>query len=266
MFRFRQTARPDYGLDAPGLGQGLLAASTLSAGLGLIVWRTPSSRLRFRPVIVGGLLAVAAYLQGLGGLMRYASTVGKLHERERLLDLISWSGDETVLDAGCGRGLMLVGAAKRLTTGRAVGVDIWRAVDQSNNGPDAALENARLEGVASKVEIETADVRTLPFDTASFDVVVSHWLVHNLPGRAGRAAAIREMVRVLRPGGTLIIADIQHHDEYVAILAECGVQEVRRLQDTWHTTFFGVVSFGVFHPSAVIARTTGSRPSPGGRS
>jgi hypothetical protein len=144
----------------------LLAAGAVSAGLGLTVGRTPRSRLPARPVMVSGLLAAAAYLLGLGCLMRYASKIGKLRERERLLDLIPWSGNETVLDAGCGRGLMLVGAAKRLTTGRAVGVDIWRAVDQSGNDPDAALENARLEGVAEKVAIETADVRSLPFDMA----------------------------------------------------------------------------------------------------
>jgi cyclopropane fatty-acyl-phospholipid synthase-like methyltransferase len=44
-------------------------------------------------------------------------------------------GDETVLDVGYGRGLHLIGAAKRLTTGKAPGVDIWQAEDLSGNLP-----------------------------------------------------------------------------------------------------------------------------------
>jgi hypothetical protein len=96
--------------------------------------------------------------------------------------------------------------------------------------------------------------------------VLSHWVVHNLPGREDRAAANREMVRVLRPGGTLVIADIQHHDDYVTILAERGVRDVRRRDEGWQTVFFGLVSFGVFRPSAIVARIDGSRPTPSGLS
>jgi len=40
-----------------------------------------------------------------------------------------------VLDVGCGRGLLLIGAARRLTTGKAVGVDIWQAEDRVGNLP-----------------------------------------------------------------------------------------------------------------------------------
>ena len=254
MFRSAQALRPDYGLDAPGLGRGLCAAGGVSVGLGLMLGRAPRGRCPVRLAAVGGLLATGAYLVGLSGIMRYASRIGKLRERDRLLDLIAWSGDEHVLDAGCGRGLMLVGAAKRLTTGRAVGVDIWREVDQGGNRPDAALENARLEGVAERVAVETADVRSLPFADGSFDVVLSHWLVHNLPSRADRVAALHEMIRVLRPVGTLIVADIHYQDEYVSILHDLGLREVRRLEDDWQARLCGLLTWGGFLPSAVIAR------------
>src|SRR5439155_9251689 len=91
-------------------------------------------------------------LANAGGMLWY-SKAGKLRGRERLLDLVPWRGDETVLDVGCGRGLLLVGAARRLTTGRAVGVDLWRGVDLSGNRPEAPLENARLEGVEGRVDV-----------------------------------------------------------------------------------------------------------------
>jgi cyclopropane fatty-acyl-phospholipid synthase-like methyltransferase len=68
-----------------------------------------------------------------------------------------------VLDVGCGRGLLLIGAAKRLTTGKAVGVDIWQTEDLSGNRPEATLENARLERVAERVGVKDGDARRLPF-------------------------------------------------------------------------------------------------------
>ena len=68
-----------------------------------------------------------------------------------------WRGDEKVLDVGCGRGLFLIGAAERLTTGKATGVDIWQSEDLSNNTGDAVMANAKAEGVAAKVKIETAE-------------------------------------------------------------------------------------------------------------
>ena len=43
---------------------------------------------------------------------------------------------------------MVIGAARRLTTGKAVGIDLWSAEDQTANTPEAALDNARIEGVA----------------------------------------------------------------------------------------------------------------------
>src|SRR5206468_2531871 len=107
-------------------------------------------------------------------------------------------GRERVLDIGCGRGLLLVGAARRLGDGgRAVGVDIWQAQDLSGNGPAATLSNAVAEKVMERVAVCTADMRGLPFNDDTFDVIVSSLAVHNVPDDAGRLAALREMVRVL---------------------------------------------------------------------
>ena len=62
-----------------------------------------------------------------GAVMVWSSRVAKLKLRDRVLDAITWRGDEKVLDVGCGPGLMLIGAAKRLKSGKATGIDIWRA-------------------------------------------------------------------------------------------------------------------------------------------
>jgi ubiquinone/menaquinone biosynthesis C-methylase UbiE len=145
-----------------------------------------------------------------GGVHVHESKVTKVAERERLLDLVSWRSDEEVLDVGCGRGLVLVGAARRLTSGKATGIDIWQAEDQSADTQEAPLQNARLEGVLDRVTVQTADMRSLPFSDESVDIVVTHWAVHNLKDEAGRYCAIGEIFRVLKSGGRLILTDIEN--------------------------------------------------------
>src|SRR5262245_62949698 len=153
-----------------------------------------------------------------GGFGLYASKRGKFVVWAELLDQLKLSGDEWILDMGCGRGAILLLAAQRLTTGRAVGVDLWRKGDQSGNSAEVTMSNAVVEGVADRVELHTADMAALPFEDESFDVIVSNLAVHNIKGRVGREKAIEEAVRVLRPGGRLMIADIFATRQYSANL------------------------------------------------
>ena len=127
----------------------------------------------------------------------YTTRRGKFAVWAELLGHLNLRGDERILDLGCGRGAVLLLAAQHLTTGRAVGVDLWRRVDQSGNSPDATRRNAVAEGVADRVELHTADMTALPFGDDSFDVVFSSLAIHNIPGRAGREKAVSEAVRVL---------------------------------------------------------------------
>ena len=110
----------------------------------------------------------------------------QLKVRDRILDSLPWRGDEQVLDVGCGRGLLLIGAAKRLKTGKATGVDIWQSQDLSGNSAEATKANAVAEGVADKIKLETTDARKLPFGANSFHIVVSSLAIHNIDSSAER--------------------------------------------------------------------------------
>ncbi len=100
--------------------------------------------------------------------------------------------------------------------------------DLSGNSADAAKANAKVEGVADRVRIETGDARKLVYPDANYDVVVSSLAIHNIPDREERAQAIREMWRVLKPGGRLLIFDILRTGEYEKVLREAGAGEVQR--------------------------------------
>jgi SAM-dependent methyltransferase len=248
--------RPDYGLDAPGVVRNLIVAAVA----GLAVWATVALGLWSGTVRVGPVaiqltytgLAVGVTCGAMGIYMVWWSRVGKLRERERLLDRITWKGNERVLDVGCGRGLMLLGAARRAVSGECVGVDIWQSVDLSGNRPEATLENARREGVAERVRLETADMRKLPFPDGHFDVIVSKTAVHNLYKREERAQALSEIARVLAPGGTLVLDDIRHVGEYERELRARGLTDVTRVGGPgWP---FALVTLGSLNPGTVLAR------------
>jgi ubiquinone/menaquinone biosynthesis C-methylase UbiE len=196
----------------------------------------------------------ASYLLGMGCLMLVWSKRIKVRERDGILDLVPWRGNERVLDVGCGRGLLLIGAAQRLTTGTAMGVDVWHAEDQSRNSPKATLANAASAGVEAKIAVQTADARALPFYDQSFDVVMSHWVVHNLPTQLDRDQALSDMVRVPRPGGYLIVADISYREAYLAQLQALGLSECRMLYQPVRDAVLGALSFGSFRPAVVIGR------------
>ena len=156
--------------------------------------------------------------------------MSKKRVRDRLVAALALSGSECVLDAGCGLGLALIGCAKELTTGKAVGIDLWTAKDLSNNNPEATRANAAAEGVADRVEVETGDITKLPFSDASFDVVISMTVIHNIPSRHGRDQALRELVRVLKPGGRIANFDLLHTSRYAQVLQQAGmdVQDLGR--------------------------------------
>ena len=123
---------------------------------------------------------------------------------------------ETILDIGCGAGMDLLLAGKRVgPEGRAIGIDMT----------DAMVERARNSAIASgmkHVEIRKGDATALPVADGSVDVVISNGVLNLVPEKE---LGFSEIVRILRPGGRLHLADIAMNVE----LSE----DLRRNIDLW---------------------------------
>jgi len=200
--------RGDYGFDSPHIPLGLVIAAVL-AGYGTVILFA-----RSWPWPAGLSLAIAVVFVLSAASFVWTTRRGKFIVWDELLDTLALRGDERLLDVGCGRGMVLILAAKRLPAGRAVGVDLWSTADQSGNREQATLRNAELEGVRDRIEVRTADMRQLPFPDQSFDVVTSSLAIHNIRDGQGREQALAEILRVLKAGGTAMIADILHAAAY----------------------------------------------------
>ena len=110
---------------------------------------------------------------------------------------------ETVLDVGCGAGTDLLIAARRVGPGgRAIGIDMTAAMR------DKARANARAMALRERVDVRPGLAEDLPVNDASVDVVQSNGVM-NLT--TDKVRAFSEVMRVLKPGGRLHLADVALH-------------------------------------------------------
>ena len=102
-----------------------------------------------------------------------------------------------VLEVGCGRGVALPVLAERLRPQTLIGIDIDARL--------VAIADERLRATGAGATVMEGDLRDLPFDSGSFDLVIDFGTCYHIGGgSAGTLAAFREIARVLRPGGKLV--------------------------------------------------------------
>jgi arsenite methyltransferase len=205
--------RGSYGIDAPYVPIGFLAGAVVSIGLSFL-----GSRVAW--------LIAAVFFLALAGIYLRTSLSGKFTIWRGLIKAANLRGDEHAVDVGCGRGAVTIIVAERLTDGQVDGVDLWRSMDQSGNDESHTRANLEANGVADRVALHTADMRNLPFDEASVDLVTASLSIHNLKDPADRKSAVTAAYRILKPGGRIIIADIRAVKEYRDTLTELGARDV----------------------------------------
>jgi arsenite methyltransferase len=120
--------------------------------------------------------------------------------RHAYLDALRIGPGEHILDAGCGTGVVTREVTRRVgPAGRVVGLD------PSPLMLSVAREIAEQEGVHAQIEFRVGDVRDLPFDDATFEVIVA---ITALSHTTDAERAIPGLHRVLRPGGRIGILDL----------------------------------------------------------
>jgi SAM-dependent methyltransferase len=107
-----------------------------------------------------------------------------------VLDLARLAGPETVADIGCGNGIYLAELTRRGHAGRAIGVDLSAGM----------LQAARR--VAPRAALLAGDAAALPLTGDVADVTLAPHMLYHVPDRP---AAVRELRRITRPGGRLLV-------------------------------------------------------------
>lgn len=230
-------AKENYGQDAPTVVRNLVLIGIALIAVDLALNASSIHTLHaLQPTMrLTGWALVAMALW-----MVVSSSLLKPIVLKSLLDAHHWRGDEQVLDIGCGRGLVAIGAAKRVPRGHVTGIDLWQEVDLAGNSTDAIRANAEAASVADRLIVDTGDARNLPYPDASFDVVASMTAIHNIPDAVGRTQAIAEAWRVTKPGGQILIYDIRHARAYAKQLAGLGAADIRM---SWPILLWGVLGW-----------------------
>ncbi|MBC7412520.1 MAG: hypothetical protein H7331_08730, partial [Bacteroidia bacterium] len=133
-------SKVNYGIDAPSIMRNLIffGGITIFGGIFIQLFLNNVILLYLSYLII--LLGSVFFILGIA-MFAYGMT-GKYRTRDLMLSKINWNGNENVLDIGTGQGLLMNGAAKYLTTGKSIGIDIWSSKDLSNNSITKTLENA----------------------------------------------------------------------------------------------------------------------------
>jgi SAM-dependent methyltransferase len=135
-----------------------------------------------------------------------ASRLGRITDRleeQLILELIGPSAGKRILDAACGDGVLAAALAR--------GGAIVTGIDSDTRM--LAAGRARVEQARLAAALIEGDIRALPFPDAAFDVVVAVTVLCFVPD-AGRA--VREMARVLKPGGRLVIGELGRWSAWAA--------------------------------------------------
>jgi len=206
------------------LAFGLATSAGILAGTGYYIRQIEQDRILRAKVsvprvsFVGGLC-----LLSICGCQFWYSCVAKPYVYKTILDQMKLAGTEQILDIGCGRGLFSLMSAQRLIKashpnkpiGRILAEDIW------TDSPTIVRRNALKNGFRDLITPGLNDVTDLIHKDNTFDVVIASMVLDVFQLQQERAQIVREMLRVLKPGGTLILWDpkVTHliHTEFASI-------------------------------------------------
>lgn len=169
-------------------------------------------------------------LGGMAGFYDLVCSVGGLGTgfKRRIVELGELQRDHRVLDVGCGTGVLTRLAGEK--AGKVTGIDA---------APEMIVKaRSKAERDGLDIEFQAALIEHIPYPEGHFDIVFSSLMIHHLPPDLQRNG-LREVLRVLRAGGRLIVADFDRGGRLPALLEQAGFVDFRPRGKAW---ILGLVS------------------------
>jgi SAM-dependent methyltransferase len=190
----------EFGYSWPWTRGHLLLLLMFGALLGVAMWR----RWRRWVAVAFAALSVWALLGAL--IVHYVIDMNRPMKLPTKTFLAA--GEGRVLDVGAGSGRASIAVLRDRPRSTVTALDIYQGYfGITHNTPDRLLANARIAGVEQRVEVVTGDMREMPLGPSSFEAALSVAAIDHLP-REGVAAALREIERVLEPGGQFLLVTV----------------------------------------------------------
>lgn len=156
------------------------------------------------PAII--LLVISAYF-GIAWFLfsyRYGNLQDKI--QDLVIRHIDWDGKGKVLDIGCGNGPLTIKVAQHYPQAEVIGMDYWgKNWDYSIK---MCTANTLVAGVEKQVSFRQGSASALPFEDASFDLIISNLVFHEVQDVKDKRISIQEALRVLKPGGIFVLQDL----------------------------------------------------------
>jgi len=189
--------KPVYGVESQ---QGVLLA------LPALLWFLPQligegAPWRIVPAILLGVFVVwGGVVSAIGSTSWY-----RLGLDSSLIALAGVGRTCRALNAVCGTGSLAVSFARAIGSGEVVATDRWKPTKRVPDPSKRTRDNVRIEGVDHVVRVQEADSLALPFKAGYFNVVGSRYGISG--ARKDRQKLLLEMLRVMKPGGRLVLAE-----------------------------------------------------------
>jgi SAM-dependent methyltransferase len=156
---------------------------------------------------------IGAVMAGIGYALHWLSTEGERAIQVQILDSLSLQGSERILSLSHPLGIE---AAKRLKSGKVISLG-------ETDANEAARESAKNQGLIDRIRFEAGDLSgKLSYPDANFDTILSSRAL----GDVEREKAIRELLRVLKPGGCLLIHETKDIASWERLLREAKLPEI----------------------------------------
>jgi SAM-dependent methyltransferase len=162
----------------------------------------------FPIVIIPTVIIFMCFLYFAYAHYRFSPRGGDIQRRVRdlILENLEWDGKGRVLDIGCGNGPLTIDIAKKYPSAEVTGIDYWGGAWEYSQS--ICESNAQIEDVTTRVAFQRASASSLPFESGTFDIVVSNLVFHEVRDITDKKDAIREALRVVRKGGKFVFQDL----------------------------------------------------------